>query len=119
MDRTIRLSRHQEVNTSNQLTVNAVRIAIENALEASIAKGVKEIGGVPADQWAENLKGRLGREPLFRLMFILLRDMASAKSKNGPIVLSDVLCEDPTLWVQCSKDLNLGPYFAVYQPHYL
>jgi hypothetical protein len=119
MDRVTRLSRHQEVNTFNQLSGNAVRIAIENALEAAIAKGVKEIGGVPADQWAENLKGRIGREPLFRLMFILLRDMASAKSKNGPIVLADVLCEDPTLWVQCSKDLNLQPYFAVYQPHYL
>jgi hypothetical protein len=116
MNRDVRIGRYQKANQRLDLSEDSLRILIENAGEAAVAKGLKEVGGLPPEQWVEQLRQRVGREPFFRLVFILIRDMNSAKGKYGPIVLQDVLCEDPTLWVECSKTLSLENYFAQWPP---
>jgi hypothetical protein len=108
-----RVNRYQTIMDREHLTTPALRILIENAAEAAIAKGVKNIGGMPPEQWRDLLVARVGREPIFRLLYILVRDMTVVK-KNGPVVLSEVLVEDPTMWVDATKRLNLAEYLGTY-----
>ena len=107
------MERYNRVISSTELTADMMRILIENTAEAAVAKGVKTIGGLPPNEWMDLLKARIGREPIFRLLYVLVRDMTVVK-KNGPVVLSEVLVEDPAAWVAATKSLSLEQYWNVY-----
>ena len=110
----MRLSRWRDVNSQPTLGTDGFRVLVENTLEAALAKGVKEIGAMPAEEWADRLKGRIGREPMVRLLYILFRDAGAIK--KTPVTLPEMLAEDPPLFVRCMEDLNMSGYWALYPP---
>ena len=85
-----------------------VKLFLKNLLACAIQKK-KRIGGVEPQLYEEIMIRRIGEEPLFRLIFVLMRDMLSAE-----ITIAEVLSRDPALYCKAIQQDDFTIYYNQY-----
>jgi hypothetical protein len=108
-----RKERCKTLNKIGIIDFQSTHILLQNIRDACIERGIKKIGGLEPTLWMNTMNGRVGNEPLTRLMFIIIRDLISTKF----ITLAEVLCEDTALFIQAMKEENINVYYAKYPPN--
>jgi hypothetical protein len=108
-----RKERCKTLNKIGILDFQSTHILLQNIRDACIEREIKKIGGLEPTIWMNSMNGRVGNEPMIRLMFIIIRDLISTKS----ITLAEVLCEDTALFITALKNENINPYYAIYPPN--
>ena len=106
-DRDQQIRDHTELNLLNSLTFRGLQVMITNAFLIAEERKIKKIGACDPAEWRDLNLVRVGREPVARLIFGILRDINHAK-----IGVCELLAEDPALMAKCLDSGNISPYYA-------
>ena len=93
-------------NSSYALTDRGLRFLLDNYITVMTRRGITSCGGIPLNQWATSFHARIGIEPLFRLLWVIIRDTI-----NQDIPLHEVLIADPGLFLDCLANDDLLPFY--------
>lgn len=104
------IAMYQHLNHGNVFDCEGMRRAIHNVWTVCMARDIMLIeNAMPLHEWKQMMEGRVGVEPLFRLLFIVFKVM-----RFHDIGLAEVLIEDPAFWLDCVNQGNIMPYYALY-----
>jgi hypothetical protein len=96
-------------NSAYALTERGLHFLLDNCKTVLERHGEGEIGGLTVNFWYNSFKGRIGYEPVFRLLWVIIRDL---QAKN--IGLQEVLNEDPGFFMDCMANNNMLPFYQRY-----
>ena len=105
----LRQQEYECANSSYALTDRGVQFLLENAVTVLRRHGKTQIAGLTIDFWYNSFKARIGIEPLFRLLWVIIRDLQAES-----VQLHQVLVADPMLFLDCLQNDNLLPYYERY-----
>jgi len=109
-DDAIRQTEYNVANSSYALTERGLRFLLENYVIVMRRRGITDIGGwATPENWFNSMSARIGFEPLFRLLWKIIKD-----TLQKDIVLHEVLNEDPDLFLDCMENGDLMPFYARY-----
>lgn len=97
-----------QINAIDAVNVETLRLLVDNLVRVSEARGATIHLLVPA-QWGARFVGRIGMEPLFKLIWIFIKAVESSGSS-----VVDVMSHDPVLLNQCMALGDLQPYYDQY-----
>lgn len=101
---------YEIASAPNALTEQAVRFLINNYVIVMNKKNITDIQGFQTpEQWGNAYLARLGNEPLFRLLWAIVRDTI----QKG-IGLHEVLIADAALFFDCMANGDVMPYYRLY-----
>jgi hypothetical protein len=101
--------RGKNLNSPTNLEANALRKAVDNALNVSLAKGKTSFGGLPHELYAENIARRIGTDSIFRLVCCLYADCLQQE-----IPLHLLAADDGRAMWEAETKGSLMEYYNVY-----
>jgi hypothetical protein len=105
----MRRFRHLYINDKTHVSSNSLEFLLDNFREALSAKKVERLEGMCVDEWFSVFSSRVGKEPLFRLMYCFYR----ALGQSG-VGLHELLCEEPAYFIECLNNNNYLAYHDKY-----
>ena len=101
---------YEIASAPNALTEQAIRFLLNNYVIVMNKRGITDIQGfLTPELWATSYLSRLGNEPMFRLLWAIIRD-----TLQKGIGLHEVLIEDASLFFDCMTNNDLIPYYKLY-----
>jgi len=102
-----RANRNATLNHHTLLTEEGLRILVDNMTEVAQERGLRDVGALTPTEWRNHWVGRIGREPLIRLLFGIIRDI----QQTTDVTLCELLATDPALMASCLAGGDLSPYY--------
>jgi len=102
--------RFAEVGRTQMFTTTSLHVLIRNISIVATVKHVTHLGGYTnPPEWEQWLLGRVGNEPIARLMFIAFRDMTEAGLR-----LDEVLAYNPADYVHYFEENHIPIYYELH-----
>jgi hypothetical protein len=111
MEPTSQSERFSVLTSTTSITASALRVFIDNVVEVALERGLKTISIFTPYEWRDHWFGRIGKEPLLRLLYVIMRDI----QHHSELTLCELLAEDPALMARCMHTGNMAPYYD--RPH--
>jgi hypothetical protein len=105
-------ARWNDVGHTQMFSVDSLKNLIKNVSTVATVKHVTQLGGFrDAPEWEHCMLGRVGNEPIVRLMFVIFRDMA-----NADIRLDEVLAYNPAEYIRFFEENQVPVYYEMFPP---
>ena len=104
-----RVFKHSHINDNKIVSDIGLTYLIDNFLEAVRAKDIRVIDGMLVYQWEEWFKGRIGKEPLFRLLYVFFKTLSATK-----VDFYEVMSEEPSFFILCMNENRYMDYHNKY-----
>jgi hypothetical protein len=101
-------SEWNHVNLPDQINGETLRLLVENFVRICNVRN-ESIWGMTPSEWASIFISRIGKEPLFRLIFVFVNAVESSNS-----CLSEILAQDSVLFAQSIAIGDLRQYYDKY-----
>ena len=98
--------RHRAINGEEVLTAEGFEYLMVNIVKACSARGIQKIDALPLNEWHSMMRNRVGNEPLVVLLYRALKAV-----ENARMTISEILCEDPVLFITCLTQGDITPYY--------
>ena len=93
----------------NNFSTHGLNLLITNIKRVCRAKGKETLDGIPVNEWSWIMSGRVGNEPMIRLLYCVMRTMIAED-----IGLSEVMSIDPEYYVHCLQQRDMILYYERY-----
>jgi hypothetical protein len=102
-----RAARNETLKHYTVLSDDGLRILVDSMVEIAQVRGLRDIGVLTPTEWSNHWLGRIGNEPILRLLFGMLRDI----QQTTDVTLCELLATDPGLMASCMAVGDLGLYY--------
>jgi len=105
-------ARWNDIGRTQMFSVDSLKNLIKNVSIVATVKHVSRLGAFEnAPEWEQYMIGRVGNEPIVRLMYVIFRDM-----QNAFIRLDEVMALCPAEYVHYFEENQIPIYYEIVAP---